>query len=406
VQPSSALPRRARIVALAAVVLGAFLAGASPAMAGPGSLETVAGGLSNPRGMTFGPDGGLYVAEAGRGGPGPCVPGPEGDSICYGTTGAITSIDVRSGAEDTVLEGLPSLAEPSGADATGPQDVSFGRRGGAYYTVGLGADPRQREELLGDAGADFAALYRIGRHGNVRKVADLGAYEAENNPDEGQPSAEVDSNPYSVDASGRPILVTDAGGNDLLGVTRRGNVSTLAVFPFFESPVPDVPIPGLPPVGTPIPTQPVPTGVVRGPDGSAYVGQLTGFPFPAGAASVFRVGDDGEPEAILTGFTNIVDIAFGNNALYVLQISAAGLLAGPPDAPPVGALIKVSRDGTRTELVPGQLTQPTGLAISPKGGVYVANKGGSPDEAEIVRVKEDDGKGHGKGKHKKQRKHR
>ncbi|MDP6514021.1 MAG: hypothetical protein QF878_12620 [SAR202 cluster bacterium] len=40
--------------------------------------EVVASGLDSPRGLTFGSDGTLYIAEAGRGGEAPCMPGPEG----------------------------------------------------------------------------------------------------------------------------------------------------------------------------------------------------------------------------------------------------------------------------------------------------------------------------------------
>src|SRR5690242_9224177 len=43
------------------------------------TVTTIASGLDNPRGLAFGPDGGLYVAEAGKGGAGPCFPSPEGD---------------------------------------------------------------------------------------------------------------------------------------------------------------------------------------------------------------------------------------------------------------------------------------------------------------------------------------
>ena len=40
-----------------------------PASSGP-SVTTYATGLTNPRGLAFGPDGNLYVAEAGVGGDG------------------------------------------------------------------------------------------------------------------------------------------------------------------------------------------------------------------------------------------------------------------------------------------------------------------------------------------------
>ena len=159
------------------MALGTILACASAAPATAQELEKVADGLSNPRGLAFGPGGKLYVAEAGRGGSGACIEGPEGDTSCYGATGAITRVNVRSGATRRIVTGLPSLAaqtgETPGADTTGPHDVSFrGRKG--YFTVGLGADPALREQL-GAAGPRFAGLYRIRRNGRVRRVADLGA---------------------------------------------------------------------------------------------------------------------------------------------------------------------------------------------------------------------------------------
>jgi hypothetical protein len=337
--------------------------------------------------MSIGPDGALYVAEAGRGGSGACVPAGDGPEQCYGATGAITRVNLKNGRTRQIVKRLPSIAvqggDTPGADSTGPHDVSWTRAGVGYFLVGLAADPAVRGQL-GSAGRRFAGLYRLGRNGKVRKVADLGAHEAAKDPDKGRPTAVVDTNPFSLDASiGRRILVTDAGGNTLLRVNRRGSVRTVAVFPFATTDAP--PFLGLPP-GAKVPYQPVPTGVVRGNGGRAFVGELTGFPFPAGAANVFRVsGSGGTPAVFASGFTNVVDLARGRDgSLYVLQMTSLGLLAGPDNNP--GRLIRIAPDGTRTELAAEQLQQPTGLAVTRRGDVYVANKGGSPDDAEIVHI--------------------
>ena len=71
----------------------------------------LASGLNNPRMISVGSDGALYVAEAGVGGSGPCITGAEGEA-CYGRTGAVTKI--AGGKQTRVLSGLPSLAGPGG----------------------------------------------------------------------------------------------------------------------------------------------------------------------------------------------------------------------------------------------------------------------------------------------------
>jgi hypothetical protein len=379
----------ARRDALASLALAAVIACATAGAAGAQKLDVVTDGLANPRGLSFGPGGALYVAEAGRGGSGGCVPSgePGGPPNCYGATGAITRVDVESGRKTRIARQLPSLApkegQTAGQDATGPHDISF-RGSTGYFTVGLLANPAARSQL-GSAGARFAGLYRVNRRGKVSRVADLGAYEAKSNPDAGQPGAEIDTNPFSVDATGSgEILVTDAGANDLLSVTPGGAVKTLAVFPFRQTLAP--PFLGAPP-GTRIPYQPVPTGVVRVSRRTAYVGQLTGFPFPVGAANVFRVKGSGAPKVKASGFTTVVDIALDEDrSLYVLQISSTGL-AGPPSP---GKLIRVAANGKKTELAAGMLEGPTGIAVSGDGDIYVANKGSSGTDAEIVRIPVED----------------
>jgi hypothetical protein len=376
----TALPRRTatRRTALISLGLGAALCCSAPPATAQ-NVEVVADGLVNPRGMAFGLDGRLYVAEAGSGGAGPCFTGADAQQ-CVGATGAIASVDVRTHRVKRIVTGLPSVAPQTGANpgrnANGPNDISFKGRVG-YFTIGLAANPAVRG-TLGPLGEDLATLNQMTPNGHVRRIADLGAYEASANPDAALGGA-PDTNPFSVDASHPgPMLVTDAGGNDLLRVSRGGGVQTVAVFPSGRAAAP--PFLGLPP-GAEIPYQPVPTGLTRAADGTPVVGQLTGFPFPAGRADVYAV-DSATPTVLHAGFTNIVDVAAGpDDSLYVLQISAAGLLN--PAAP--GKLLHVAADGARTELLAGRLQRPTGLTVSRSGDVYVANRG-STTNAEILRI--------------------
>jgi hypothetical protein len=86
-----------------------------------------------------------------------------------------------------------------------------------------------------------------------------------------------------------------------------------------------------------------------------------------------------------SGFTNIMDLAFGRNGtLYVLEIDHDGLLGGSTD----GGLFAVSRDGTKRQiaLAPGTLTMPGGIAVG-RDGLYVTNNSGSPGGGEVLRIR-------------------
>ena len=63
-----------RAVALLGLTAVAFVL----PLAATAAPEPVMTGLDNPRGLAWGPEGALYVAEAGKGGPGVCVPTPRG----------------------------------------------------------------------------------------------------------------------------------------------------------------------------------------------------------------------------------------------------------------------------------------------------------------------------------------
>ncbi len=336
------------------------------------SFEVIASGLDNPRGIAIGPDRAIYVAEAGRGGNGKCITNGAGATVCFGRTGAITRI--TEGRAKRILDNLPSVAAGPGApvpgsQADGPHDIVFDRSGRGIATIGLGADPRLRG-ALGPGGGGLARLLRFRIGGGAWFAENLGDFEEQNNPAGGT----VDSNPFGIARLGSTVVVADAGANGVLQVDD-GSISSLAVF---ENRV--VPGPG----GAPIPMQPVPTSVAEGPDGALYVGQLTGFPFPAGGANVYRVTPGNVPEVYAAGFTNIIDIAFDREgALYVLQIARNGLLSGNP----VGALIRVAPGGERTELFPGALISPGGMTIARDGTIYVSRFTMLPGVGDVVQIR-------------------
>ena len=354
------------------IVAAALVPAASAAAHRDKGPEVVASGLANPRGLDVTPWGTVYVTEAGSGGTGTCIPGPEGDELCIGATGGVTK--AGHGEQRRVVDGLSSVAPPGGEGAIGASDISLSRHG-AFLTVGLGADPAARA-TLGELGAGLGQLFKITSHGKLRSVADIAGYEAEADPDGAGP----DSNPNSVLAYWGRVFVADAGGNTLLRVRRSGDIKTVSVFPdrLVDAPAG---IPDLPPQ---LPMQAVPTSIATGPDGALYVGQLTGFPFPPGAARVYRIGKDGVPEVYADGFTNITDIAFDRRGnLYVVEIASNGLLSGDP----AGALIKVDRDGEHKPLLEEGLLNPTGVAVGRHGDIYVVNNGTSATEGEVLRLK-------------------
>jgi len=124
-----------------------------------GAQTPVAAALDNPRGLAFGSDGTLYVAEAGRGGTAPCYVTGDGAENCVGPTGAVT--EVRKGVQRRLVSSLPSAAEPGGGGATGPHDVSLLGNGNIVVSLGLGANPALTAPGGPLAGTGLASLIQL-----------------------------------------------------------------------------------------------------------------------------------------------------------------------------------------------------------------------------------------------------
>ncbi len=388
------------------IIVSALAALAAPGAAVSDPVVTVVmRDLDSPRGLAFGPEGALYVAEAGRGGAGLenpfCFTGPFGGILCYGPTGAVSRL--WHGIQERVATGLPSVAFPNGNRGIGPHDIAMLGVGSAHVTIGLEASPALRDEFPELVGLGW--LVHIAASGEWRFVTDIAAFEAAHNPDgrlqDDGITPFLDSNPYGLLAEPGRHVVTDAGGNSLLSVDANGDISLLAVFHSRGS---NPPRPSFAPLPFDQFTDSVPTAVVVGPDGAYYVGELTGVPFTDTRANVYRVVPGEAPplfligDACLTGFKAIIDMAFdGEGNLYVLQHSTGPvMLVGP------GVLIRVTPDKTQPDIcaqyqagarttVLGGLTRPTSVAVGPDGALYVSNRGTSRGDApggggEVLRI--------------------
>ena len=382
------------------------------------TLTTIVDGISNARGVSFGPDGSLYVAEPGIGGNGNCQPSPSTlfQPICAGNSGSLVKV-APDGTKQRLLNNFESLAEqPSGNQGAGIQDIQFDSQGNAYLLTGFAGYPGNRDLETLNLGSQFpipplqlatfppstadkvlntpllAQLYQVDLNtGSLNSIFDFAKNEITKNPDKG----DIVTNPYDLTINGDSAYVVDGGGNTAYKIKLDGSKSEAIAIPKNTISKSDLP-PGLqlPPglleelPGGEIAIQSVPTGGAIGPDGALYVGEYTGFPYPEGKSRIFRIGEDLKPEVFLDGFTHITDLTFDDKGdLLVLQFSDTSQLGGDITNLP-GSLIKVAPDGTRTTLVAaGQgLDSADGIDISADGKIYITNRGVGPRRGEVVRV--------------------
>ncbi|MGD9711538.1 MAG: ScyD/ScyE family protein [Thermomicrobiales bacterium] len=319
------------------------------------NVSVFAEGLDNPRGLEFGPDGALYVAEGGQGGTtsteGQCeqVIPPIGP-YTGGMTARISKIDT-DGTVTTVAESLPSaqLSEAMGSLVVGMGDIAF-VDGTMYALASAGG--------CSHGNADFPySVIRVNEDGTTEIVADMSAFVQANpvaQPSEGD--FEPDENAYALEALDGQLYVIESNHGAVDRVDpATGEISRVIDLSATEGHL-------------------VPTTAVAGSDGNLYVSNLFIFPITEGYSNVWMLTPQGELSAHASGLTGVLGLAFdADGQLYALETSGQGLEEAPI-VPGTGRVVRLTESG-EWEVVATGLMFPSGMAMGEDGNLYVTNYG-------------------------------
>lgn len=345
------------VVAMASLVLSLSTPVAAQTSA---NVSVFATGLNNPRGIKLGPDGNLYVAEAGLGGDTPSNGTCEGYTSPFvpymtGMTSRVSKV-AMDGTRTTVVDGLPSGQDNTGA-YFGLADVAF-IDDTLYLLLMVGGCARGFEDFP-------ASVLRVKADGSWEQVADLSAYFAANptaapNDDDWEPDGSV----YNMIAVDGKLYVAEANHDELFEVTTDGKIRRIVDFSASEGHI-------------------TPTAVAYH-DGSFYVGNLHNFPIVAGAASIYQVSPEGQFSVFARGLTAVLGVAFDDQGrLYALETS------GPSEfgAPNTGRVVRVGADGALTVMADG-LNFPTAMTFGADGALYVSGcgYGCAAGEGQVLRI--------------------
>lgn len=361
--------RRVSLLAIVTILIlsAAFLVQVNLAKAsGPAvtQVSVFATGLDNPRGLAFGPDGDLYVAEGGRGGTDSTTAEqcaqviPPIGPYTSGMTARISKVS-PTGERSTVVDGLPSdqTSPDSGGLISGVADVAFVR--GRLYAVLAGAG-------CSHGVADVPnGVIAVRPDGTWHMVADLSAFQQANpvqNPE--ADDFEPDGTWYSMIAAKGGLYAVEPNHGELDQIALNGKVRRVIDISASQGHI-------------------VPTTLDYY-KGHFYVGNLETFPLAQGAAKVMEINRGGRILSQIGGLTNVlaaVHDASGN--LYVLESTTGNDFPTPG----TGQVLRINTDGSRETIVTG-LSLPTAMIFGPDGALYISNQGfGFPaGMGQIVRV--------------------
>lgn len=327
----------------------------------PSGFKIYATGLEAPRGLRFGSDGYLYVAEAGTGGAkstaGQCeqVPGPVGP-YTGGSTGRVSKIS-SSGKITTVASGFPSTKDAQG-DLIGVADVAFLDDTLYALVAGGGCSHGHPNSPSGVAKVDRST-------GEWTLIANVGAWlkshpAAVENPGDFEPDGTL----YSMIPVGDAIYTVEPNHGQVLSVSKYGAIGQVIDISASEGHI-------------------VPTSIAEW-YGQFYIGNLFLFAINPGMSRVMTIAQGDYDNELApgfgprygyhivdskAGFTTVVAVDFGpDGLLYALELSAA---AGYP-ALGQGKVVRVKHSGEIEDVVTG-LNVPGGMTFGPDDRLYISD---------------------------------
>src|SRR5882757_7014852 len=308
-----------------ALLLASGWASSARAQGRSANVSVFASGLNNPRGLKFGPDGNLYVAEGGMGGTtstvGICDQVPDAGPYTGGFTSRISKIDAH-GNRTTLVDNLPSSqTNPSlGSLVSGVADVAF--IGNTMYAITAGSGCSH------GLAQTTNAILRVAADGTWSMVADLSAFLKAHpvaNPNPGD--FEPDGTWYSMIAVDGNLYAVEPNHGELDKITPGGSVSRVVDISASQGHI-------------------VPTAMAFH-NGNFYVGNLSTFPIVPGSSKVLKITPTGQISVFRSGLTTILGLAFDSaGRLYVLENTTGQGNQFP--TPGTGRIIRINPSGDRT----------------------------------------------------------
>jgi sugar lactone lactonase YvrE len=334
-----------------------FSTGEDGVHSGEASATVFATGLRFPRGLKFGPDARLYVAESGLGGTdttvGICGQDPNFGPFQSGRTSRVTSFDLK-GNRRVVVDHLPSSVDIYG-ESFGAADVAF--LDNTLYILTNGSGCSQ--------GVSYAnnGILRLNHDGTLTQINDLSAW-TQNHPVANPPCCDFDLEGvwWTLTSSHGVFYTNNANTGDFLRVTPDGSTTRVIDMSATEG-------------------HTVPAGVAQ--NGNFYIADLGQFPITPGSSSLYKLLPNHTLKKMLDGLTAVIGLAFLEGKLYALETSTAAdyPLAGS------GKIVRVSFSGEVTDVLTG-LSYPTAITAGPDGALYVSEFGYGDDAraGRILRV--------------------